>query len=197
MLGDPEMTGMRFVGWYLDEETELTTETLLTEVATHAVAKYEPLDTEYTVKVNGEENKGKYNSSVSVSAPEAFTYWKLGEEKLSFRRAFEFFNYGNAEITSIFDESVKAVPTVVIEKNLGAAFITYDTPAGYERIETGIIFGPTAEITVNSANSKANAQKTAAFGQFTAKPYNSGDVDAATAYLIYNDNGTYRVIYAD
>ena len=161
----------------------------------YPVIKTELQCDDYTVKVNGEENKGKYNSPVSVSAPEAFTYWKLGEEKLSFRRAFEFFNYGNAEITSVFDESAKAIPTVVIEKNLGAAFITYDTPAGYERIETGIIFGPTAEITVNSANSKANAQKTAAFGQFTAKPASVGGT-VARGYLVYEENGAYKVVYS-
>lgn len=192
---DPKMTGMRFIGWYLDDETPFTPETVIKNGYTRVAAKYEPLGTEYTVKVNGEENKGKYNSPVSVSAPEAFTYWKLGEEKLSFRRAFEFFNYGNAELISVVDEEAKAIPTVVIDKNLGAAFITYDTPAGYERIETGIIFGNSAAIDVNIAYSKASAMNTAAFGQFTAKPM-AGET-YARGYQIFKKDGIIRVIYTE
>ena len=61
--------------------------------------------------------------------------------------------------------------------------------------EVGIIFGEDAEIT--SFESKATSKKRGnSQGQFTAMPYD-GDGKAARGYLIYNDNGTYRVIYAD
>ena len=190
---NPEMTGMSFIGWYTDDETEFTKETVLTADVTRVVAKYETETTNYNVKVGEADNRGIYNAPVSLNAPATFTYWSLGGNKLSFKRSIEFFTYGDVEIKAASDEEAEAVPTVVIDKNLDAIFIAYDTPEGYERIETGIIFGASENIVVNACESKASAKNTAAFGQFTAKPMD--DESYARGYQIFKKDGEIRVIY--
>ena len=73
--------------------------------------------------------------------------------------------------------------------------IEYDA-AGKTVIEVGILFGRAGtKPTVESCDGKATSQKTAEHGQFTAKI--DDDTAVARGYLIYNDAGTYRVIYSD
>ena len=72
--------------------------------------------------------------------------------------------------------------------------IEYDA-GGKEIVEVGILFGDSAEITVDSCEYKATSQKKLNHGQFTAKP--NGDETVARGYLIYNDNGAYKVVYSD
>lgn len=192
---DPTMTGYKFIGWYTDEETKFTSETELTEDVTRVVAQYELDDATYTVTVDGAENTGKYDAVVEKTAGENFTYWALNNAIMSFNKELNFLTYGAAEIKSVKDDAAEATPTIVLDKVGSSFFIAYETPAGYERIETGIIFGTSKDIIVNSCYSKASAKNKAAFGQFTAKPMNTETY--ARGYQIFKKDGKVLVIYTD
>ncbi|MBQ2742491.1 MAG: hypothetical protein IJF32_06770, partial [Oscillospiraceae bacterium] len=94
----------------------------------------------------------------------------------------------------------KKAPVVVLDAVMkdSARMIEYD--AGDKNVvEVGILFGDTSKIpTVDSCKYKATSAKSGVnvHGQFTAKPADT-TYTYARGYLIYNDNGTYRVIYAD
>ena len=76
--------------------------------------------------------------------------------------------------------------------------IEYFVPAGYEKVEAGILYGLSGTTpTVSSAYSKAVSSRTDKHGSLTAAP--SGDSEAVVrGYLIYeNASGEKRVIYTD
>ena len=79
----------------------------------------------------------------------------------------------------------------------GSWMIEYDAgEVGEDNIlEVGIVFGnadstPTVEVCEEKMSSQRDDFT---HGQFAA----TSDYQVARGYLIYNDNGTYRVIYAD
>ena len=96
---------------------------------------------------------------------------------------------------SVFAADAVVAPTVVLDKSGDSFFLSYETPAGYERVETGIIFGPSADIAVNACYSKASAKNKEAFGQFTAKALDTETY--ARGYQIFKKDGKVRVIYTD
>jgi len=90
---------------------------------------------------------------------------------------------------------VKAEPTVVLDTINGEHFLTYNVPAGYTKLEAGILFAESGKPTIGSFHSKAT-EKTGS-GQFTAKP-NGTDDTIARGYMIFRDSdNSIRVIYAD
>ncbi|MBE6912533.1 MAG: hypothetical protein E7473_08415 [Ruminococcaceae bacterium] len=191
---DPTMTGYHFIGWYTDENTPFTAETVLTADVTRVVAQYELLDTEYTVTVDGDEKVRKYDAVVEKTAGDNFTYWTLNDVVMSFKKSLRFITYGNATIkTETADMEI--APTVVLDKKGESFFLTYETPDGFVRIEAGIIFGPTKDIEVNGCYSKASAKNKADFGQFTAKPMDTETY--ARGYQIFKKDGKVLVVYTD
>ena len=61
-------------------------------------------------------------------------------------------------------------------------------------VEVGILFG-TATVDVSSCRYKATSQWNKSHGQFTAS--RNSDEAYARGYLIYDDGGTYKVIYTE
>jgi len=101
--------------------------------------------------------------------------------------------YGNKTLTAAYAGDVSVAPTVALDTVGENYFLTYNVPAGYTKIEAGIIFSKSGTPRVGACYSKA-IEKTGS-GQFTAKPY--GDDDSiARGYVMYRDGNEIKVIYS-
>ncbi|MBE6912399.1 MAG: hypothetical protein E7473_07730 [Ruminococcaceae bacterium] len=186
---NPTLTGFAFIRWLIGKDTELTSDTILTDDITRAVAEFGSDGTSYTV---GATSYG-YDDEVTNTS-ETATAWFRDGVQVGYGTSYTYYVWANVgEITS--GEGTQK-PLVVLDataKN-GARMIEYDA-GGKEIIEVGILFGDSTSITVDSCEYKATSQKKLSHGQFTAKP--NGDETVARGYLIYNDNGTYKVVYSN
>jgi len=196
----PTLTGYNSFFWTVDGESKIAADKVF-EKLTRVVAKFTDTDSfAVTVPANVTSNKSSgtyaYDTEIEMSADNA-GFWKVNGETVAYGTSYTYCVWSEATIT--FEEAEndnKPIISIDDKKTDGARMISYDAN-GANIVEVGILFGANAKI--NSANSRAVSReaKNNLRGQFTAKPYDSADVDAATAYLIYNDNGTYRVIYAN
>jgi len=186
----PTLTGFEFTGWSIDDATIINN-------ITRAVALFKETNNTYTVKAGDTTIAGKkYGESVTVeSGADNFVCWKLGDKIMSYEKSFTFDVYGDITLTEETGAEVKAEPTVVLDTINGEHFLTYNVPAGYTKLEAGILFAESGKPTIGSFHSKAT-EKTGS-GQFTAKP-NGTDDTIARGYMIFRDSdNSIRVIYAD
>ena len=190
-IDEPTLTGFEFTGWSIDDATIINN-------ITRAVALFKDTDKTYTVKV-GEKviaSGKKYGESVTVTSEASdFACWKLGDKIMSYEKSFTFDVYGDITLAEETGAEVKAEPTVVLDTINGEHFLTYNVPAGYTKLEAGILFAESGKPTIGSFHSKAT-EKTGS-GQFTAMP-NGTDDTIARGYMIFRDrDNSIRVIYAD
>ncbi|MBQ7054971.1 MAG: hypothetical protein IJN97_07085, partial [Oscillospiraceae bacterium] len=201
----PALTGYSHPFWTIDGVNAIANNTTFKKL-TRVVANYRNKDSfNVTIgegisgKIAGTEDEavsGEYEyDTVLILSSEKEGSWYIDGKLVAYGNAYALNVWNDAEIT--FDEKENNVPIIALDgetKANGARMISYDAN-GKNIAEVGIIFGEDAEIT--SFESKATSKKRGnSQGQFTAMPYD-GDGKAARGYLIYNDNGTYRVIYAD
>ncbi|MBQ6697737.1 MAG: hypothetical protein IJN09_01675 [Oscillospiraceae bacterium] len=201
----PSLTGYSNPFWTLDGVNAVADDTTFQKL-TRVVANYRNKDSfditigdGITAKISGTDTiavSGEYEyDTVLILSSEKEGSWYIDGKLVAYGNAYALNVWNDAEIT--FDEKENNVPIIALDgetKANGARMISYDAN-GKNIAEVGIIFGEDAEIT--SFESKATAKKRGnSQGQFTAMPYD-GDGKNARGYLIYNDNGTYRVIYAD
>ena len=190
-IENPTLTGYAFDKWSVADDTIINT-------LTRAVALYKESDATYTVKVGDSvvASDKKYEEFVTVTSNNNnFSYWMIGENIVSYDKSFTFRVYGNVVLTEVCEGAKKAQPTVALDVIGDNYFIGYTVPAGYTKIEAGIIFGDGFTPTVASFHSKAS-EKTGS-GQFTAKSSGDGET-IARGYLIFKTtDGSIRVIYAD
>ena len=200
---NPSRVGYEFAGWYTDEETELKAGDTLSADVTYAVAKYTAKkaigsDTNDVVKVNGTAS-ASYNFGEVVSANDSkAAYWLRNGEIVKFGTTYDYYIWDAAHIMSSYDTTTAVRPTVSIDTTSidGAYMIEYDR--GNKTIaEVGILFGSSAKMTVDSCQYKATSQWNRDHGQFMASPYGAASETYARGYLIYNDGGSYKVIYTD
>ena len=186
----PTLTGFAFDKWSIADEAIINT-------ITRAVALFKETNDTYEVKVGDTAvaTGKKYGDSVTVNATESnFTCWKLGDKVMSYDASFSFNVYGDMTLTKVCEGAADKVPTVVLDKVEGEYFLAYNVPAGYAKLEAGILFAESGTPTIGSFYAKAT-EKTGS-GQFTAKP--NGSEPIARGYLIFRDaSGSVRVIYAD
>lgn len=150
-------------------------------------------ETDDTFTVAGEENI-KYDTKITktYSAP---VVWYRDDVRVGYGTEYEYFVWDNVGKITYVEGT--AQPLVVLDKAIksgNARMIEYDA-GGKKIVEVGILFGDSAGITVDSCKYKATSKKGASHGQFTAKPYD--DESCARGYLIYEENGKYKVIYSD
>ena len=201
----PSLTGYTIPFWTIDGVNAVADDTTFQKL-TRVIANYRNKDSfditigdGITAKISGTDTiavSGEYEyDTVLILSSEKEGSWYIDGKLVAYGNAYALNVWNDAEIT--FDEKENNVPIIALDgetKANGARMISYDAN-GKNIAEVGIIFGENAEIT--SFESKATAKKRGnSQGQFTAMPYD-GDGKAARGYLIYNDNGTYRVIYAD
>ncbi len=195
----PTLTGYNSFFWSTDGENAIAADKVFDKL-TRVVAKFTDTDSfAVTVPANVESNKTSgtyaYDTEIEMSA-DAAGFWKVNGKTVAYGTSYTYCVWSAATIE--FEAKANDnKPIISIDGNAtdGARMISYDAN-GADIVEAGILFG--ANATINSADSRAVSReaKGNVSGQFTAKPYNGNEANAR-GYLIYNDNGTYRVIYAD
>ncbi len=198
---DPTRTGFKFAKWLLSEDEEFTADTIVTAAITRAVARYENSGESYAITLPDATTENlSYGDAVTLKATasngkEYYAYWYRDGKQVAYGEEYTYLVWDDTVITK--STAGAQIPTVVLDKTKksgNAYMIEYDA-MDKEIVEVGIIFGNGSH-TVESCDSKATSQKTEKHGQFTAKPGKTGGT-VARGYLIYNDNGTYRVVYSD
>lgn len=206
---NPSRTGFKFLKWLLSEDEELTESTVLTNNVTRAVARYTDTGATFSVENGKETASYSYDAKITASSSYEYTdkngatktltpyvYWYRNGKQVDYGTEYTYHVWDKATITKSYTGT--NAPLVVLDsvvKKDNAYMIEYDA-AGKQIIEVGILFGRAGtKPTVESCDGKATSQKTAEHGQFTAKI--DDDTAVARGYLIYNDAGTYRVIYSD
>ncbi len=187
----PSLTGFKFLDWFTAENKKLS-DTELTSEVTRAVAVFEDTTERFTVA--GEENL-KYDTKITRTYAEEPVVWYRDDVRVGYGTTYEYFVWDNVEKITYVEGT--AQPLVVLEKTVkdgNARMIEYDA-GGKKIVEVGILFGDNAGVTVDSCKYKAVSKKGASHGQFTAKPY--GDESYARGYLIYEEDGEYKVIYSN
>lgn len=197
---EPTLTGYNNFFWTIDGDTAVAADRVF-EKLTRVVAKFTDTDSfAVTVPTNVTSNKDSgtyaYDTEITMTANNA-GLWKVNGEPVAYGETYTYTVWSKAEIAFEVKENDNK-PIISIDDNAtdGARMISYDAN-GANIVEAGILFGSGA--TINAAQSRAVSReaKGDVSGQFTAKPYDSNDVNAARGYLIYSDGNTYRVIYAD
>ncbi|MBQ9985935.1 MAG: hypothetical protein IJP38_06465 [Oscillospiraceae bacterium] len=195
----PILTGYSNPFWTVDGVNELLDNATFVKL-TRVVANYENTDSfDITIGagISGAASGNyAYDTELVLHAENDGT-WYIDGKPVAYGSAYLHCVWDDAAIT--FDEKDSSVaPIITLDsevKENGARMISYDAN-GTNIAEVGIIFGNNAEIT--SFESKATSKKRGdSQGQFTAMPNGTETSTDARGYLIYNDNGTYRVIYAD
>ncbi|MBQ2742344.1 MAG: Ig-like domain-containing protein, partial [Oscillospiraceae bacterium] len=195
----PTLTGYNSYFWTIDGESAVADETVF-EKLTRVVAKFTDTD-EFAVTIPSNVESSytsgtyAYDTEIEMTAS-AEGLWKVNGEPVAYGDSYTYCVWNKAVIT--FEAAANDnKPILSIDDNTtdGARMISYDAN-GADIVEVGILFGSDANIASAESRAVSRARGTEACGQFTAKAYD-GTTTTARAYLIYNDNGTYRVIYAD
>jgi len=184
------LTGFEFDKWSIADNTIMSG-------IIRAVALFKETNNTYTVKAGDTTIAGKkYGESVTVeSGADNFVCWKLGDKVMSYEKSFTFNVYGDITLTEEVGDAEEKLPVVILDKKNGDNFLTYSVPAGYTKIEAGILFSESGKPSIGSFYSKAT-EKTGS-GQFTAKPYGANDT-VAIGYIMFRDaENNIRVMYSE
>ena len=193
---EPSLTGFKFDKWSVADNAIINN-------VTRAVALFTDMPNTYTVSVDDgtystSYSGKKYGDKITVTAKgsDTFSCWMMGDDIVSYDKSFTFSVYGNMKLTAVYGAALTAAPVAAFEEVGGSYFLIYSVPAGYEKIEAGILFSEGGTPTVGSAYSKA-IERTGS-GQFTAQP-NGGEGDVvARGYVMFRDrDNNIKVIYAD
>ncbi len=220
MPAAPSLTGYAFDDWYVNDTVKFVNSDIAAAL-TRVVAKYKrgendtgiPVSGSIKVYADGSDTATQiitapaYNTEITATAEapagKEFSHWTRDGEVVSYNSTYTFRAWGETEIKAVFtDEAAAKVPVIVLAKTKigNAPMIEYEVPAGYTKMEAGIVFnnlGTPVSPTITSFTSKAEAKSTSSRGQFTAVGEKNDNV--VRGYLIYKDNSddkTY-VIYAD
>ncbi len=201
LIGKPDatLTGYNTPFWTLDGINEIEADTIFKKL-TRVVAKYAEKESfgvtiEDTIK-GAEGDTYDYDTELALESVSGNAgTWYVNDKPVAYGADYKHYVWDVVSITFVEEET--ATPIISLDdtvKTNGARMIAYDAN-GKDIVEVGILFGENASVAScgSKATSKVNGE---VYGQFTAKP-NSGTTDPARGYLIYNDNGTYKVIYAD
>lgn len=133
-----------------------------------------------------------------TSTDKNFSYWAIGEKIVSYEKEYSFSVYSDTVIKEVCGEVVEKKPIVTLQRDniadTGMANIyevKYEIPAGFELVETGMIFGGT---TLETATSKVVARRITSNNEYSVRSAADGN---HRAYLIYRKDGKLNVIYDD
>ncbi|MBQ2743045.1 MAG: hypothetical protein IJF32_09595, partial [Oscillospiraceae bacterium] len=189
-IAQPSIAGFVFDKWSVEDNAVITK-------LTRAVALYKASDETYDVTVGGTiAASGNYGDFVTVtSSDNNFSYWMLGDDIVSYDKSFTFRVYGNITLTEICEGAKRAQPTVALDVIGENYFLGYTVPAGYVKIEAGILFAKSGTPTIINFNSKAS-EKTGS-GQFVAQASTDGETIARGYVVFKNPEGETRVMYTN
>ncbi|MBQ7119612.1 MAG: S8 family serine peptidase [Oscillospiraceae bacterium] len=184
------LTGYEFLRWSADEEMEING-TLRT------VAIYEDSGNAISgsVTVNGKAvGEVKYGDEVKCTSQSPdFTCWRRDGNVVSYNRQYSYYVWDGTDIRES-DEDCEILPVVYLDDPANGAFMIEYDAGGKLICETGILFGDSTDISVNSCSSKVTSQRNTDHGQLTAKP--GGEELFARGYMIYMDGDKFGVIYS-
>lgn len=133
-----------------------------------------------------------------TSTDENFSYWAIGEKIVSYENEYSFSVYSDTVIKEVCGEVVEKKPIVTLHRDNIADTgmnniyeVKYEIPAGFDLVETGMIFGGT---TLETATSKVVARRITSNNEYSVRSAAIGD---HRAYLIYRKDGKLNVIYDD
>lgn len=197
----PTYTGFgSFKHWSMYADESKIDDNMLIKQNTRAVAIFNEPTEKYTVKVNGtaEYSDVLYGTEVTVSSTASdFSYWKLGEEIVSYDKDFKFTVWGDVNLTEVKEGSVTAAPVATLTTVGSNPLLIYSVPEDYTIVEAGILFGSTNEITISSVDG-GRAAAARGTGQFTAQPKAGTAPVYSRGYLIFkNASGEIRILYAN
>lgn len=187
----PTLLGYEFLNKWDEKESD---------GITRYVAKFEKKADTYTINLEDgitesskDEDKNYYDTEIVLEAQNE-VFWLRGSKPVAFGRTYTFNVWDDTNITTAAFGYDSSLPMVYLDSAKGSSrMIEYDKGT-YEIVEVGILFGNAEdELTVDSCYEKANSQWKRDHGQFAAK----SDYTNARGYLIYEDGGEYKVIYAD
>ena len=176
----------------------ITQDSLLT-VRTSKKSNYATFDVLVQRDSGVESQRVAFDEIATVtSTAENFSYWAIGEKIVSYEPEYKFSVYSDTVIKEVCGEIVEKKPVVTLQRDniadTGMANIyevKYEIPAGFELVETGMIFGGT---TLETATSKVVARRITSNNEYSVRSAADG---AHRAYLIYRKDGKLNVIYDD
>ena len=191
----PTLTGFDvFLGWFTDENVELTTSSELKAGTTNAVAQYNA-STISGVKHNGVliDGADTYNASITLDKTSSdTTCWKRDGMIIAYGDTYKFNVWDATNITEGEEIIEDKVPVAILDysEKHGAYMFEYDA-GECEIAEAGIIFGGES---IDSCTKKYTSQRKVSHNQFTVP---NEDGVSAKGYVIFrqNDGSDYEVKY--
>ncbi|MBQ2741883.1 MAG: hypothetical protein IJP38_06045 [Oscillospiraceae bacterium] len=195
---DATLTGYGSPFWTIDGVSAVSADAMFKKL-TRVVANYKAKESfKVTIgdMIEGAiTNTYAYDTELELkSASKKAGTWYVNEKPVANGASYKHCVWDTASITFVEEET--AAPIISLDakvKENGARMISYDAN-GKDIVEVGILFGENASVASFSGKAASKA-KGDVQGQFTAMP-NSDTISTARGYMIYEDNGTYRVIYS-
>ncbi|MBQ2742670.1 MAG: Ig-like domain-containing protein, partial [Oscillospiraceae bacterium] len=183
----PEVVGYNFSEWK---------ESLVNNIK-RFVAWYVQKTETYGVTFNKATTQHKYDDPVTLSS-DTDVYWYRDGKLVDYGKSYTFNVWDNTEITTSSEGHNLPMLALDAKAKSGTYMVEYDAN-GKNVIEVGILFNAEADGApiVSSCKEKMSSQRNLAenpHGQFAAK---AGSYTKARGYLIYEDNGAYKVIYSE
>lgn len=214
---DPYIGGYKFYGWYLEGEKQNLTagdDVKAVDKDLYYIAGFKKEMVSYTVTlINANEEGGsyRYNDNVTVTAKDrsseglVFVHWKKNNVVVSYDSAYSFYVSGDETLEACYAQTAEEKKVIIslisrqIDESRMGFFSEYNISDEYTVIETGILMGENAGLTLESAPIKATAVSKNNKGQFTVRKagLNAGDVYYGRGYLIYTDGSEIYTIYSD
>ncbi|MBE6911608.1 MAG: hypothetical protein E7473_03695 [Ruminococcaceae bacterium] len=161
-------------------------------IITRYVADYAAANTYTITKPDSTKLQNvAHETEITLTNPTAVS-WYVNDVLAAYGTSYSFYATEDAIVT--IDNEVQTGPIVKLNNPNGNTYILEYNVNGADVIEKGIIIG-NGEPTVTSCFYKVISQRSDAFGKLMAN--NDTSYTTVRGYVIYNDNGTYRVVYAN
>lgn len=209
---NPFSIGYTFDRWSVADGTEIKSDSVIRAL----YSKDESISATVTV-INGTlgDNETsavyKYNQLATVSPDPSFegidfAYWMRDGQIVSYDYNYSFYAWGDTTVEAVYGETqVILVPRVIMDKNVKGAqdnraifMAEHSVPSGFTLIEFGVLLSDASdELTINNHKHKAASQPGGNSSQFAVRVDGVSGTWYARAYLIYEKNGEYKIVYSD
>lgn len=206
---NPYIAGYVFSGWFAgDEKQKFSVGDTVSGLSGNALyeAGFVKDNSEYSVTVNGDVKKYKYNDKVTVSSSEEnFLYWSKDGKIVSYDKEYSFYVFADTVITAVTGTDTAEKQAVInmyepiVTDGKIAFYSERNIPEEFEVAEAGIVISNTEGVTIENAQIKVVAKSCENYGQFTVRKANPGEgiVWYAKAYVIYSNGSEYVTQYSE
>lgn len=211
---NPYINGYKFAGWYTNgEKQELVAGTEINTLENNVEYKAGFIKSSdvYTITVNGDAKEYKYNDVVAAIADavneegEAFMYWTKDEVIVSYDTTYKFYAAHDSVVTAVYGAATEAEKVLVVlnepqivDTNRIAFFMERSIPEEYTVIESGILIGSEAGLSLDKYTYKGVAVSKTNKGQFTIRKanVNTSETWYGIGYVIYTDGENIYTSYS-